>query len=198
MEDSPPTRRPTGADLENDDDRDLVRRVQRGDDAAFRDLVARYEGRLLVLARRLIGDVQRAEDIVQDAFLKAYSKIGGFGFGSTFYTWIYRITVNTASDLRKSEARRKAASLDDERLGSSLSGPNPGPEHAVSTSEQRQIVRREIDRLSPKLSTILRLRELEGLTYEEIAGVLGVAKGTVESRLFRAREKLRERLKEAL
>jgi RNA polymerase sigma-70 factor (ECF subfamily) len=184
--------------LEHNDDRNLVRRVQRGDDTAFRDLVDRYEGRLLVLARRLIGDAQRAEDIVQDAFLKAYSKIGGFGFGSTFYTWIYRITVNTASDLRKSEARRRTASLDDDRLGSSLSGPNPGPEHAVSARERQQIVRREIDRLSPKLSTILRLRELEGLTYEEIAGVLGVAKGTVESRLFRAREKLRERLKEVL
>ena len=187
-----------GADLENADDRNLVRRVQHGDDLAFRDLVERYEGRLLVLARRLIGDAQRAEDIVQDSFLKAYTKIGGFNFGSTFYTWIYRITVNTASDVRKSETRRRAASLDDERLGPSLSGSNPAPDQVASTEEQQRIVRREIDRLSPKLATILRLRELEGLTYEQIAGVLGVAKGTVESRIFRAREKLRQRLEEIL
>jgi RNA polymerase sigma-70 factor (ECF subfamily) len=180
------------------DEPELIRRAIEGDDSAYRSLVERYQDRLLTVARRLVGDAHRAEDVVQDALLKAYAKLGSFHGRSTFYTWIYRITVNAASDVRQREARRRAVSLDDGPIGRILAGDAPGPDARAATAELRRIVRREIEELSPKLRTILKLRELEGLSYEELAEVLGISKGTVESRLFRAREKLAERLRDIL
>lgn len=180
------------------EERELIRRAVEGDHSAYRTLVERYEDRLLTLARRLTGDAQRAEDVVQDALLKAYSKLASFTFRSSFYTWLYRITVNAASDTRQREERRRAASLDEGAIGRGLSTHRPGPPARAATSELRAIVRREIEMLSPKLRTILKLRELEGLTYEELAAILGISKGTVESRLFRAREKLAIRLRDVL
>jgi RNA polymerase sigma-70 factor (ECF subfamily) len=180
------------------DDKELIGRVRDGDEAAYGTLVERYEDRLRTLARRLVGDVHRAEDVVQDAFLKAYVKLPSFHGKSSFYTWLYRITVNAAADLRQRESRRRAASLDVEPIGRALSGAGPGPADRAVTAEHRDIVRREIEKLSPKLKTILKLRELEGLSYEELAQTLAISKGTVESRLFRAREKLAQRLRKVL
>jgi RNA polymerase sigma-70 factor (ECF subfamily) len=180
------------------DERELIRRSVEGDESAYRSLVERYEDRLLTVARRLVGDAHRAEDVVQDALLKAYAKLGSFHGRSSFYTWIYRITVNAASDTRQREERRRALSLDEGPVGRSLSGGSPGPEARAAASELRGIVRREIEKLSPKLRTILKMRELNGLSYEELASALGISKGTVESRLFRAREKLALRLREVL
>ena len=180
------------------EERDLIRRAVDGDSSSYRTLVERYEDRLLTLARRLTGDAHRAEDVVQDALLKAYAKLGSFHGRSSFYTWIYRITVNAASDMRQREERRRAVSLDDGPVGRALSGGSPGPAARAITSEMRGIVRREIEKLSPKLRTILKMRELDGLSYEELASALGISKGTVESRLFRAREKLALRLREVL
>ena len=180
------------------DEHELVRLAISGDESAYQALVEKYEVRLLTLARRLIGDSHRAEDVVQDALLKAYAKLRSFHFKSSFYTWIYRITVNTASDLRQKEDRRRAHSLDDGPVAHAVSGAGPGPAAEAATSEMRGIVRREIEKLSPKLRTILKLREIEGLTYEELAETLQISKGTVESRLFRAREKLARRLRKIL
>jgi RNA polymerase sigma-70 factor (ECF subfamily) len=180
------------------EERELIQRAVDGDPSSYRTLVERYEDRLLTLARRLTGDAHRAEDVVQDAFLKAYAKLASFTFRSSFYTWLYRITVNAASDTRQREERRRAMSLDDGVIGRGLSSRRPGPPARAATAEMRAIVRAEIEKLSPKLRTILKLRELEGLTYEELAQVLGISKGTVESRLFRAREKLAKRLRDLL
>jgi RNA polymerase sigma-70 factor, ECF subfamily len=180
------------------DESKLIGQAIAGDEAAYGTLVERYEARLLTLARRLVNDSHRAEDVVQDALLKAYSKLGSFHFRSSFYTWLYRITVNAAFDLRQKEIRRRAVSLDDGPVGQALAGNRPGPPARAATAELREIVRGEIEMLSPKLRMILKLRELEGLSYEELAQTLNISKGTVESRLFRAREKLAERLRKIL
>jgi RNA polymerase sigma-70 factor (ECF subfamily) len=180
------------------DESELIRQAIGGDEAAYGTLVERYEGRLLTLARRLVNDAQRAEDVVQDALLKAFAKLGSFHFRSSFYTWLYRITVNAAYDLREKETRRRAVSLDDGPVGQVLAGNRPGPAARAATAELREIVRNEIEKLSPKLRMILKLRELEGLSYEELAVTLSISKGTVESRLFRAREKLAQRLRKVL
>ena len=180
------------------DEHELIRRSVAGDESAYRSLVEPYEDRLRTVARRLVGDAHRAEDVVQDALLKAYARLDSFHGRSSFYTWLYRITVNAASDLRQREDRRRAVSIDDGPVGRVLSADRPGPDDRAATEELRAIVRREIGRLSPKLSTILKLRELDGLSYEELAVALGISKGTVESRLFRAREKLARRLRDVL
>jgi RNA polymerase sigma-70 factor (ECF subfamily) len=177
---------------------ELIRRSVEGDASAYRSLVEPYEDRLRTVARRLVGDAHRAEDVVQDAMLKAYARLGSFHGRSSFYTWIYRIMVNAASDLRQKEERRRAVSLDDGPVGRVLAVETPGPEARAIAAEHRAIVRREIEELSPKLKTILKLREIDGLTYEELAVTLGISKGTVESRLFRAREKLAARLRDVL
>ena len=175
-----------------------INRVKEGDREAFSWVVDQYGDMVYTLCLRMLTVEADASDAAQEVFVKAFRSAGGFREKSKFSTWLYRITVNAASDLRQKEARRRARSLDDGPLGQSLAGNRPGPGARAATAELRAIVRREIDMLSPKLRTILKLRELEGLSYEELAQVLNISKGTVESRLFRAREKLALRLRKIL
>lgn len=178
------------------DDAELVRRAQAGDAGAFGDLVAAYETRILRLVRGMVGE-HAAEDVAQDAFLKAWRKLPEFDGRSRFYTWVFRIASNTAMDWRKRERYRRHADLPVGADGEdALPEERPGPRTGAERRELAAAIDRAVDALPEHYHTIVVLREVEGLSYEEIAETLAISKGTVESRLFRARERLRDALKE--
>lgn len=175
-------------------DLELVDRAREGDSEAFATLVGRYEDRLLHLLRRMVPQ-DDVEDVKQDALLKAFRKLHLFDGRSSFYTWLYRLTANTAMDWRKKERRRRHAPLPEGPDGAELlEGRTPGPRVRSIQRELGERIDEAIAELPPKYLEIILLRERRGLTYEEIARELGISKGTVESRLFRARERLRRRL----
>lgn len=178
------------------DDTELVRRARAGDADAFGQLVARYESRILRLVRGMVPE-HDAEDVAQDAFLKAYRKLPEFDERSRFYTWVYRIASNTALDWRKRERYRRHGDLPETQAGEdALPSDDPGPRTAAHRHELRSAIDTAIAGLPPNYHEIVVLREVQGLSYEEIAATLEISKGTVESRLFRARERLRAALKE--
>ena len=177
------------------DDAELVRAARGGDAAAFATLVGRYETRIVRLVRGMVPESD-TEDVTQEAFLKAYRKLGWFDGRSSFYTWLYRIAANTAMDWRKRERHRRHAPLPETPEGEeAVATHEPGPRSGASHRELAEAIDRAVESLPPHYHEIVVLRETEGLSYEEIAATLGFSKGTVESRLFRARERLREELK---
>ena len=184
-------------------DQQLVARVQGGDKAAFDLLVRKYQHKVAKLVTRYVRDWAEAEDVTQEAFLKAYRAIGGFRGESAFYTWLYRIAVNTAKNYLDSQGRRPPTS-DMEIDGAELSGGGEGlreqatPERSVLTDEIAATVYRVIENLPVDLKTAITLREIEGLSYEEIAQVMDCPIGTVRSRIFRAREAIDGELKPLL
>jgi RNA polymerase sigma-70 factor (ECF subfamily) len=176
------------------DDAELVSSARGGDHEAFAALIGRYETRVVRLVRGMVPESD-VEDVTQDAFLKAYRKLGAFDGRSSFYTWLYRITANTAMDWRKREKHRRHAPLPEGPEGEdAVPAEDAGPETATSRRELKARIDAAIEALPDKYHEILVLREIEGLSYEDISARLGMSKGTVESRLFRARERLRERL----
>ena len=188
---------PTGADT---GDIALVRRVQKGDKAAFDALVLKYQHKVLKLVQRYVRDPAEAEDVVQDAFIKAYRALPAFRGDSAFYTWLYRIAINTAKNALVSAGRRPATfDLDaQDATGADLQArmkDTDTPERLLLTDEIRSIVNRAIDNLPEDLRTAIVLREIEGLSYEEIAGSMSCPVGTVRSRIFRAREAIDRHLK---
>lgn len=184
-------------------DRQLVVRVQRGDKAAFDLLVRKYQHKVAKLVGRYVRDWAEAEDVTQEAFLKAYRAIGGFRGESAFYTWLYRIAVNSAKNYLDSQRRRPPTS-DMEIDGAELSDGGEGlreqatPERSALTDEIAATVYRVIENLPVDLKTAITLREIEGLSYEEIAQVMDCPIGTVRSRIFRARDSIDEVLKPLL
>lgn len=177
------------------DETSLIAAVKSGSPDAFRLLLEPYEHRIHTAILRIVGDPIEAEDVAQDAFFKAYRNLESFQFDSGFYTWLYRIAVNAAVDTVKKRKRRATTSLDeDEWLRASLRAPCPAPDEEPSGSELALVLKRAIDGLPEKYRTILVLREYEGLSYEDLASVLKISKGTVESRLFRARMRLRDKM----
>ncbi len=186
------------------EDAEVIARVRAGDAEAFGILVERYGGRLQRLVRGFVRGEEEVEDVVQDAFLKAFSRLDRFDGRSAFYTWLYRIAANTAMDHNKKVRRRpRPLSLDGPPAGDEGDGgpaapapahPGPAPEHGAMRSELRDAIDRALDSLPDRHREVIVLREIEGLSYEEIARTLRVSRGTVESRLFRARERLRARL----
>jgi RNA polymerase sigma-70 factor (ECF subfamily) len=176
------------------DDAELVASARAGDSGAFTTLVGRYEARIARLVRGMVRESE-AEDVTQEAFLKAYRKLGHFDGRSSFYTWIFRIAANTAMDWRKRESRRRHAPLPVGPEGEDAApSSDAGPQSAAMRRELAVKIDAAIEALPDKYHEILVLREVEGLSYEEISQRLGMSKGTVESRLFRARERLRQRL----
>ena len=183
-------------------DLSLVQRAQRGESGAFDALVRRYQHKVVKLVMRYVRNPTEAEDIAQDAFIKAYRALSRFRGDSAFYTWLYRIAINTAKNSLAARARNPV------QLDSSGSGDEdrPGleermidtatPEALALTEEIRATVSAAIDRLPEDLRTAIMLRELEGLSYEEIAKTMDCPVGTVRSRIFRAREAVYERLRE--
>ena len=183
-------------------DLSLVRRVQRGDKGAFDALVLKYQHKLVKLVMRYVRNPAEAEDIAQEAFIKAYRALPQFRGDSAFYTWLYRIAINTAKNAVVSRDR-SPIEYDLDRNSSDESHDMQGrmkdsetPEGLVLTDEIRSTVNAAIDALPEDLRTAIVLRELEGLSYEEIAAAMDCPVGTVRSRIFRAREAIDRRLRE--
>jgi len=174
-------------------DAQLVERVQKGDKRAFDLLVIKYQHKVLSIISRFVKDGAEAHDVAQEAFIKAYRAIGNFRGDSAFYTWIYRIAVNTAKNHLVSRGRRPPATdvdIDDADIysGSEALHDYETPESALSRDQLEQIVFDAIRALPEDLRTAVTLRELDGLSYEEIAAAMECPVGTVRSRIFRARE----------
>ncbi|HVG04603.1 MAG TPA: RNA polymerase sigma factor RpoE [Burkholderiaceae bacterium] len=175
-------------------DQQLVERVQRGDKAAFDLLVVKYQRKIFRLLSRLIRDTAEIEDVAQEAFVKAYRALPNFRGDSAFYTWLYRIAINTAKNYLVSQGRRAptstTADVEDAETfddGDHLRDLNT-PDSMLVTKQVGDAVNRAIDQLPEDLRTAIVLRELEGLSYEEIAESMQCPIGTVRSRIFRARE----------
>ena len=183
-------------------DLSLVQLAQRGDAGAFDALVRRYQHKVVKLVLRYVRDPAEAEDIAQEAFIKAYRALPRFRGDSAFYTWLYRIAINTAKNVLASRGRSPIQyevdrSDDDENYDVVANMKDTAtPEALALTEEIRSTVTAAIDSLPEDLRTAIQLRELEGLSYEEIAAAMECPVGTVRSRIFRAREAIDARLRE--
>ena len=174
-------------------EQELVRAAAGGDTEAFERLVRTYENKIYHLALRMCGSADEAADIAQEAFLAAWRGLPSFRGDSGFATWLYRLTSNAAIDyLRRQKKQRGDMSLDDEELGLDAVDTGPGPQDAAERTEVRSVVAAGLQELSEGHRQVLVLREIQGLSYEEIADVLEVDLGTVKSRISRARSALRK------
>jgi len=187
---------------EDTGDLGLVRRVQKGDKTAFDLLVRKYQHKVVKLVTRYLRDPADAEDVAQEAFIKAYRAIPQFRGDSAFYTWLYRIAINTAKNAIVSRDRSPVEfDLDLQNVEESSSmqmrlADAETPESLLQTEEIRATVNQAIEALPEDLRTAIVLRELEGLSYEDIAQAMDCPVGTVRSRIFRAREAIDKRLSE--
>ncbi len=179
----------------------LVRRVQKGDKAAFDALVLKYQHKVLKLVQRYVRNPAEAEDIAQEAFIKAYRALPAFRGDSAFYTWLYRIAINTAKNSLVASRRRPVSYDLDLQDGSQVQAharlsDSETPEALALTDEIRRTVNEAIEALPDDLRLAIVLRELEGLSYEDIARTMECPVGTVRSRIFRAREAIDRSLRE--
>ncbi|MBI4695973.1 MAG: RNA polymerase sigma factor RpoE [Gammaproteobacteria bacterium] len=186
-----------------DTDNELVARVQGGDKSAFDLLVLRYQHRIIKLVQRYVRDHDEAMDVAQESFIKAYRALGSFRGDSAFYTWLYRIAINTAKNYLVSAARRPVEvdleGADGEEMDiDDLQKDIETPESVLLTDEIKDTVIRTIQSLPEDLRVAIMLREIEGLSYEEIAEAMDCPIGTVRSRIFRAREAIDSKLKPLL
>lgn len=187
------------------DDRELINRFKEGDRNAFKELVTRYQQRIFAVAYGIVRDEEAALDVVQEAFIKVHKNLHTFQGNSSFYSWLYRIATNLSIDHRRAQKRQKEhTEYDDQRklgdeadyaayLTPAYSRSNPAKE-----LEQREVGRLldvALEQLSDKLRTVFVLREVEGLSYQEIADTVGIPIGSVMSRLFHARQRLAEFLR---
>jgi RNA polymerase sigma-70 factor, ECF subfamily len=182
------------------DDQPLIEACRAGQTEAFGELVRRYQDRLYPTILRLTGCAEDAHDLLQDAFLRAYEKLGRFHGDSSFYTWLYRIAVNLALSGRR--RRRATLRLSGTRRDEPIDVPDD-PEQSDPTlplvrAERTALIQEALDALAPDHRAVVVLKEFDGLRYEEVAAVLGIPVGTVRSRLHRARCELRERLRGAV
>ncbi|PMQ01295.1 MAG: RNA polymerase subunit sigma [Dictyoglomus sp. NZ13-RE01] len=184
-------------------DQSLISLIKNGDREAFNILVKRYEKKVLNLLYLQLGAINDLEDLAQEVFLKVFKNISKFRGESQFYTWLYRITLNVSHDYKRKN--KMTLSLNDaiddeseETFQDILPNQEEDPEKIVEKMDLYEKVRKAIKTLSKEYQEVLLLREFEGLSYEEIAKVLNLPVGTVESRLFRAREELKKRLSKEL
>jgi RNA polymerase sigma-70 factor (ECF subfamily) len=189
---------------EREIDQILVERVQRGDEKAFELLVSKYQRKLMRLVSRLIYDQAEAEDVVQEAFIKAYRALPNFRGDSAFYTWLYRIGINTAKNYLVTQGRRAPTSTDADVDEAETFVDADGlrdintPESLLASKQIAETVNAAMSSLPEELRNAITLREIEGLSYDEIADVMLCPIGTVRSRIFRAREAIAERLRPIL
>ena len=186
----------------SDTDQQLVQRAQRGDLQAFDLLVLKYQGRIAALISRYVSDSGELEDVTQEAFIKAYRALGKFRGDSAFYTWLYRIAVNAAKNHLVAKRRRPGADATIEDAEGSDEGgllsESASPEALAMGGELAEVVESALNGLPDELKAALMLREFDGLSYDDIADVLGCPVGTVRSRIFRAREAVDQRVKEQI
>jgi RNA polymerase sigma-70 factor, ECF subfamily len=176
------------------DDRTLLDRCKNGDQSAIEELVLKYQDRIYNLCRHMLHDPSNAEDAAQDTFIKACRNLKKFTPEASFYTWLYRIAVNTCLDYRKKTFLQSLFRSTDEKntyLIEQMSSA-PSPERLYESKQMGHALQKNLSLLSPKLRTVLVLKEIEGLSYEEIAEVLDTSIGTVKSRISRAREEFRK------
>ena len=186
-----------GALMQNtrEHDSSLVQEALAGNQASFQLLVERYQDRLFSLARHYTRNLVEVEDLVQDTFLKAYSRLESFQQQSSFYTWIYRIATNTILDFLKRRGRSPIQAVEDPE--GALDAPQVAiarPDAGMEREEISRVTHSVLDSMPEIFRTVLIMREFENMAYQEIADVLGISIGTVESRIFRARARFKERL----
>ena len=189
---------------EREIDQLLVERVQRGDKRAFELLVAKYQRKINRLVSRLVRDAAEIEDVTQEAFIKAYRALPQFRGESAFYTWLYRIAINTAKNYLASQGRRaptttgsdaeEAETFEDAEQLRDINTP----ESLLMSKQVGETVSRAMDALPEELRTAIQLREIEGMSYEDIASAMNCPIGTVRSRIFRARESIASELRPLL
>jgi RNA polymerase sigma-70 factor (ECF subfamily) len=181
-------------------DAEIVARVQSGDKSAFNLLVTKYQHRVTKLVGRYIRDSAEVQDVTQEAFIKAYRALANFRGDSAFYTWLYRIAINTAKNFLVSQGRRPPSSDIDASTAEVLDGAegmreNATPERLLLRDEIANTVQQAISVLPDDLRTAITLREIDGMSYEDIAQVMDCPIGTVRSRIFRAREAIDRELR---
>jgi len=182
-------------DAEAELDRQLIERAQAGDAAAFRRLVERHQRRAFTIAVALVRDEEDAREVVQEAFIRVYRGLSQFHGGSSFFTWLYRIVTNLSIDLIRRPARREQAYEDVLEVAETNEVPLAGFDHgdpflALHRSELRTAIQKALDELPPYHRGVIVMREIQGMSYEEMAEAMQVSKGTIMSRLFHARRKL--------
>ncbi|MDG1733418.1 MAG: RNA polymerase sigma factor RpoE [Thalassotalea sp.] len=184
-------------------DQVLIERVQRGDKNAFNLLVTKYQQKVMNLVSRYVKNQADVQDVTQEAFIKAYRALANFRGDSQFYTWLYRIAVNTAKNHLTAGSRKPPGSdieVEDAEIydsGDALR-ENASPEKLLLTNEIRQLIFKTIEQLPEELRVAIHLRELDGLSYEEIANIMDCPVGTVRSRIFRARDAVDKKIKPLL
>jgi RNA polymerase sigma-70 factor, ECF subfamily len=200
-----PARSTASADWMTDAEVDdlLVKRVQAGEQRAFELLVKRYQGKVIAAVGRLVKDRTECEDLAQEVFIRAYRAMAGFRGDSSFYTWIYRIALNTAKNFLSSGHRKLQLSDLETDIADQIQDPaslrdRATPEREMLRSEIERMVVDSVADLPPDIRTALTLREVDGLSYEEIAKVMDCPIGTVRSRIFRARDAVDKRVRPLL
>jgi len=180
-------------------DKELVQRVQQGDKSAYDLLVIKYQHKIVQLVNRFVKDPSEAQDVAQEAFIKAYRALGNFRGDSAFYTWLYRIAINTAKNYLVSRSRRysdyEIDVQDAEQIENApqLKGMDT-PDNVLMNEQIVEVIKSAIEKLPDEMRTAIMLREFEGMSYEEIALAMDCPVGTVRSRIFRAREAIDKKL----
>jgi RNA polymerase sigma-70 factor (ECF subfamily) len=186
-------------------DQQLVERAQRGDKRAFDLLVVKYQRKLARLLSQFIRDAAEVEDVTQETFIKAYRSLSSFRGDSAFYTWLYRIGINAAKNFLVAQKRRASTTTNEFDIeaaenfeeGSQLRELNT-PENELMSKQIAQTVHQTLQALPEELRSAITLREIEGLSYEEIASIMNCPTGTVRSRIFRAREAIADKLQSVM
>ena len=184
-----------GDSLTREQEAQIVQRVLQGDVNAFEKLVLEYEKSVYAITQRMTGNAEDAADMTQETFIKAYNSLSSFRGDSKFSVWLYRIATNVCLDFLRSRSRKPTVSLsmeddDGEEVELDIADESQSPERLLERGLTRDAVRRGLNALSPEYRQILLLREIQGLSYEEISDVLTLEVGTVKSRIFRARKRL--------
>jgi len=179
------------------DDLNFIKKFKDGDASAFGEIVLKYQDKIFNLCRHMLGNAHDAEDAAQDAFLKAYQALPRFRPDASLFTWLYRIATNTCIDYKRKPVFESlfGDAGEGERLVHDRASDAPSPEKLYQSKQIDQALQESLGRLSPKLRAIIILKEIEELSYEEIADALEVSMGTVKSRIARAREELQKTMK---
>ena len=189
------------------DDISLVQKCQRGESQAFDQLVIKYQKRIFNLSYRMLGNYEEANDLAQETFIRAYKKLGSFRREASFYTWLYQLATNLCRNKLRQWQRKgqfQTQSLHNpagdgrQELINSISDQTDGPDKILEKKDLEQCVQRAIDSLEDDHRMVVVLRDMQGLSYQEIAAILSCQEGTIKSRLHRARNELKERLKDVI